>query len=807
MASAVERLKFVLSVDADGAIKSFEKVGNTAEKELRRAETGMQKAGGQLTKFGAGATAAAGIAGVALFSLSKKYEDAVLEAGKLSKATGLTVEQASRWVDVANDAGVETATFEGALGKMTKLLGTSSAKFDELGIATADASGKTLSANDIFLNSVEALNGISDPFVRAKAASDIFGKGFQGIAELTGKSADDLRARLESVGDQQVFDDADLDGAEKYRDSLKDLSDAFGQMTLAIGKGAAPVFGVLADALTGAVNGFTQLDGLSNGLVGKLGAIAAVGVGVVGAISTVAGSVIKMSGRFKDADGALTGFGKTAKGVGGIAVGLGAALAVGQIADAFTQDVSGAEKALNKFIVTSKGVQGTKNQTTDLTQAWKDMSEEADKSQGIFSRTFGDLGHAFDQSGENLAHLQKGFDSILKTSPDMANQLVDALERMDIAAKNGDASAKGWLDSNSLSTNQIKKLRDEVTNATGAQDILTKYTGAGTVEEQKAAEANKERTDALEAESKALEEHAKLLLEQIDAQRSAADAVYALRDAQDTFTESLDGTAKAVADANGDVGKIAKVYRDVATNAAAVADGTNRVYEEQLAANGVVLDAVTGMDLWNNSMLTAAGTARGEARSAIIEFLALRNNIPPELMTDIRAAVDAGDLKRAEWLLAAASVTRKVALVADAETEQANTDLNNLAATRHALVVADVVAGTITTTSRGDRVLPKPAEPVTPPLSFSSRQGAQTYAQRAQAYADAVAANAPAMATGGVVTQPTLALIGEAGPEAVIPLSKAGAMGTTNHITINTGADPNAVIQIIKRYTRNGGVL
>lgn len=35
----------------------------------------------------------------------------------------------------------------------------------------------------------------------------------------------------------------------------------------------------------------------------------------------------------------------------------------------------------------------------------------------------------------------------------------------------------------------------------------------------------------------------------------------------------------------------------------------------------------------------------------------------------------------------------------------------------------------------------------------------------------------PAMAAGGVVTSPTLALIGEAGPEAVVPLSKMGGMG------------------------------
>jgi hypothetical protein len=40
----------------------------------------------------------------------------------------------------------------------------------------------------------------------------------------------------------------------------------------------------------------------------------------------------------------------------------------------------------------------------------------------------------------------------------------------------------------------------------------------------------------------------------------------------------------------------------------------------------------------------------------------------------------------------------------------------------------------------------------------------------------------PALAAGGIVTRPTLALVGESGPEAVVPLARrAGGVGTTNH--------------------------
>ena len=40
------------------------------------------------------------------------------------------------------------------------------------------------------------------------------------------------------------------------------------------------------------------------------------------------------------------------------------------------------------------------------------------------------------------------------------------------------------------------------------------------------------------------------------------------------------------------------------------------------------------------------------------------------------------------------------------------------------------------------------------------------------------------LANGGIVTKPTLGLVGEAGPEAIIPLSKLGSFGGGVNITI-----------------------
>lgn len=66
--------------------------------------------------------------------------------------------------------------------------------------------------------------------------------------------------------------------------------------------------------------------------------------------------------------------------------------------------------------------------------------------------------------------------------------------------------------------------------------------------------------------------------------------------------------------------------------------------------------------------------------------------------------------------------------------------------------------------------------------------------------------NIPMLANGGIVTSPTLAMIGERGPEAVIPLNRAGGMGNNININVN-GGDPQQVVNALRRYMQiNGSV-
>jgi hypothetical protein len=74
-------------------------------------------------------------------------------------------------------------------------------------------------------------------------------------------------------------------------------------------------------------------------------------------------------------------------------------------------------------------------------------------------------------------------------------------------------------------------------------------------------------------------------------------------------------------------------------------------------------------------------------------------------------------------------------------------------------------------------------------------------------------ARAVPMANGGIVTRPTLALIGEAGAEAVIPLNKSRGAGggAVYNITVNAGIGTSGqevgkqIVDAIKKFERNSG--
>jgi hypothetical protein len=265
--SFAEKLEIILSGDAKGAVKAFAETAvaaqesaakqkaaageasaaneagavKSAEAQKGASESGIASMGGMVTAVGA--------AGIAVFELSKKWEEAALSAGQMADATGLNSEEASRWSVVAKNADVDT----GALAKSLGLLEAHAAKtpkmFTDIGVAVVDSAGKARSTNAIYLDTIDALGKMEDSDKRILVSKQLLGKGFQATAELIAEGSKKLRADLAAVDASQVFKDKDVADARAYRDALKELGNQVQALEMEIGKSVVPIIEPLVSGL------------------------------------------------------------------------------------------------------------------------------------------------------------------------------------------------------------------------------------------------------------------------------------------------------------------------------------------------------------------------------------------------------------------------------------------------------------------------------------------------------------------------------------------------------------------------------
>lgn len=487
MATMTERLAFLISANADQAIRAFEKTGNAAEKELGRAEDKLSKLGGQLTVFGAGGMAFAGVAARGLFEFAQASEDAEAQSRKLANS----IENAGNYADGAEKRlkdladsieGVTAADGDAIVGMQSLLVqfGLTENQVRDLTPLVVDLSRK------MGIDMETAGKAV------AKAA-----EGSEGALRKMGIQVDSTKA---SVDPFQATMDA-LKGtvggfAEKEADTFAGKVEAMrvqlGNLAEGAGKGVVDVFGGILEGVTKISSGLADVDPVIQETAGQLMGFATAGIGVAGAISFVAGQSIKMKDRFVDADGALNKFGKTAKtasialaGVAAVQIGLSVAKDITNAGENLEAGVDRALISLGKY----------KEGTIDATQAMIDFSNLAQKARsadwnpGIFWRTVGDeVRLAGSNINQDIEYIDQAFNKVLETSPELAQSLVDSLRK-----------ATGELDKN---TNQYKenveladRYQQKINETVGATEAVSQATGIATEE---LADLNDETETAIE---------------------------------------------------------------------------------------------------------------------------------------------------------------------------------------------------------------------------------------------------------------------------------------------------------------------
>lgn len=182
-----------------------------------------------MLKVGAGAA----IAGFALKAVGD-FTDTAKAAIDLSTATGLNVEDASRWLGVADDYKVSATALQTGLGKIAKTLDDT--KWAKYGIDTRDAGGQARDVNDILLDSFDALSKVDNATEQARIGQELFGKGYQSLTPILGHTRAEYEKMLGSVEKGQVVTAKEAETAEKMRLAQDQLGDAVKEVSIAFGE-------------------------------------------------------------------------------------------------------------------------------------------------------------------------------------------------------------------------------------------------------------------------------------------------------------------------------------------------------------------------------------------------------------------------------------------------------------------------------------------------------------------------------------------------------------------------------------------
>lgn len=188
-------------------------------------------------------TAAAGATVAAVVSVTNATAQQGDEIDKNSQKLGMTAQAYQEWDFIMQHAGSDIDK----MGTSVKKLATAveeptdktTAAFQKLGISLEDA--KKMSQEDLFAETITALQSMESGTERTAIATDLLGKSAMDLGALLNMSADETEAMRQEVHDLGgVLSDDAVEAAAAYQDSLQNVKTAIGGIKNSVGSQFMP---------------------------------------------------------------------------------------------------------------------------------------------------------------------------------------------------------------------------------------------------------------------------------------------------------------------------------------------------------------------------------------------------------------------------------------------------------------------------------------------------------------------------------------------------------------------------------------
>jgi hypothetical protein len=620
MATITQRLAFLISANADGAIKAFDKTAQQADKQLGKAQKSIDQLGVKMTRFGATGLAAAGTLGAGLFKLAQgAIEDQkaqALLAEQLRSSTGATEAQIAaveKSIDaMARATGVADDQLRPAFATLVRATGDVS-KAQQLLQTSMDisaATGRDLSAVTIAMG--RAANGQIGALSRLGIPLD------ENV-----KKSKDFDAALQALNTQ--FGGAAATAADTYAGKMARAQVSIGEAGEALGTAFVPVIEQATQLITSGIGAFDSFNRTTDGLAGKLLTVGTVGLGAISTLSLIGGQAIKLRDAFFVLDSETKKMTRSLTALGKMSListaAIGGAVVVYQAYANKKKEVEERTRSLTEALK----LEGEAQQ-----QALKDVVAADETLLGYAKNltnlglTFDDLEAAANGNSEAFANIRKEYDLYVKRgqfTTDRARQLGDAIGyqgEMTVGVANQIGDLIGEVDrlsqANLTAAESAKLAGDAIGALTGEEKSATEvtkekikqYFGRLRIERQitegqkkmaeetaKSSKKTKEDTEASRKNTEAKQKFAAKVNEAAEAVRdqlnTALDnAKQKLKDVTDDYNSYVSTVSQAI---TGTI-NLSDAQRTATSNAEALAEATR----EQVEAQNAYADALASAD-------------------------------------------------------------------------------------------------------------------------------------------------------------------------------------------------------------------
>ena len=413
-------------------------------------------------------------------------------------------------------------------------------------------------------------------------------------------------------------------------------------------------------------------------------------------------------------------------------------------------------------------------------------------------------------TGIGIATAVAGVAALAVLAVKVKNTINNASKAQTDAMKNNTRSVRAFEESQKTVLPVVKDVISATDKQKAAQDKATAATTKAKAAAKALAEQLVKLKDALrEQMATALADANAVLDTAIDKFNTFSNSVansikssYSFGDAQKTAADNV----KAVADASVDV---ATAQRAVAKAIAGTdPDALTDAYIDLAAANQKLSDAQASPKTFLDNLKAQANKVKDFG--VLVNRLLAAGLSESALEQVLAAGVDGGTAIAQELLGSAGAILEANALTADVQAIANTVGANSAKQFYQAGVTAgtNLVAGiqavvdTYTIRLSGANT----ASAVASLTSGFTGDASAAMGGGANPFAGLNFGIGTLMADGGIVTRPTSIIAGEAGPEAIIPLSQMGSFGGDTNVTIQVnGGDPNAVVAALRAYMRQNG--